>query len=825
VHRRVGPSLAGLVVVVWVSTALAVAPRTLSVSAVSAGSAPASGQVVGLPASANEVSSRALLDRYCVTCHSDRLKTAGLSLESLRLDEVALHADVWEKVIRKLRGRMMPPVGMPRPDAVAVDAFASSLEQALDGAAVARPDPGTVGLHRLNRTEYGNAIRDVLDLAGTDVAAMLPSDDESDGFDNIASVLKESPAFLEGYVSAAREAARLALGDASGPPSVSVYRPGTAAAQRLYIEGMPLGTRGGILIRRYFPVDGEYRFDLTLRQSQIYINGLEFPHDLVMLVDGMQVFAQTIGGEADARAQDQQLATGATAIQARLKNLRIPIAAGPHTVVVTFRARTFAKSEEVLQPFAGTTRDHHPSGWMNGIPTLEKVEVMGPMTNTGPGDTASRRRVLTCRPTGPTDESCARSILAGVARRAYRRPIVDADLTLPLRFYRQVAGTEGFEAGIQRALTYILSSPRFLFRVEADPVAAVPGSIRRITPVEMASRLSFFLWSSVPDEQLLGAAESGALGSPAGFEREVRRMLGDPKAEALISNFFSQWLRLRELAVFDPDVQEFPDFDEDLRLAMRRELELFTGSMLREDRSILDLLGAQDTFVNERLAQHYRIPGVRGQQFRRVTLSDQHRWGLLGKASLLTITSYGNRTSPVLRGRFVLETILGTPPSPPPPNVPSLKENEAGAEPKSVREILEQHRANPTCATCHRVMDPLGFALENFDALGAWRSSDHGAAIDPSGALFDGTPVSGPATLREALMARPDQFTATMAERMLTYAVGRSLTPADMPVVRSVVRDVKAGRYRFSSMVMAVAMSAPFQTRKVGGPPEMSASR
>ncbi|MEQ1757275.1 MAG: DUF1592 domain-containing protein [Vicinamibacterales bacterium] len=798
-RQSVGYSLVALALLTWVSASARVV----------AGQAPAP----AVPAQP----SRELIDRYCVTCHNDRLKTAGLSLQALSMDEVAQHADVWEKVVRKLRGRLMPPVGMPRPETAVIDAFASSLESTLDRAAAAQPDPGAVVLHRLNRTEYGNAIRDVLDLVDTDVAAMLPSDDDSDGFDNIASVLKESPAFLEGYVSAAREAARLALGDASGPPSVSVYRAGTGAAQRLHVEGMPLGTRGGILVKRYFPVDGEYKFDLTLRQSQIYINGLEFPHDLVMLIDGAVVFTQTIGGEADARAQDQQLATGADAIQARLKNLRLPVTAGPHTVIVTFRQRTFARSLEVLQPFAGTTRDHHPSGWMNGIPVLEKMEVMGPMKITGPGDTASRRRILSCTPSiTVTEVACARTILGALARRAYRRAVTDTDLATPMAFFDAGAKAGGFEAGIQRALTYILASPNFLYRAERDPESAVAGSVRRISPVEMASRLSFFLWSTVPDEELLRVATSRTVSDPLVVERQVRRMLGDPKAQALVTNFFSQWLRLRELAVFDPSPQEFPDFDEDLRSAMRQELELFTGSIIGENRSVLDLLSARDTFLNERLAEHYGITGIRGQQFRRVTLDDGNRWGLLGKASLLTITSYGNRTSPVLRGRFVLETILGTPPSPPPPNVPSLKENEAGAEPKSVRELLEQHRSNPACASCHRLMDPLGFSLENYDSLGGWRGSDHGVPIDPSGTLFDGTAVSSPATLRQALMARPDQFVGTMTERMLTYALGRSLTPADMPVVRAIVRDVRANGYTFSAMVMAVVRSAPFQMRKAG---------
>ena len=770
------------------------------------------------PAAAAQAPSaqRALLDKYCVTCHNRRTNTAGLTLDTFNPDDASAHPEVWEKVIRKVRGRMMPPIGMPRPDEVALDALASSLETSLDRAAASNVNPGHVILHRLNRSEYGNAIRDLLDLTDTDVAGFLPADDDSDGFDNVASVLKESPAFLEGYVGAAREAARLAMGDTSGPPGVAVYRLPTGAAQRGYIEGMPLGTRGGILVRRYFPADGEYRFDITLRQAQIYIIGLEFPHQLVMTIDGETVFTQPLGGDADLKAQDQELATGAKAIQDRLKNLRFQVKAGPHTVIVTFQQKTLAHSEEVLQPFAGTTRDHHPSGWANGVPSLEKLEVMGPYNSAGPGDTPSRRRILSCRPAGAAGElPCARTILAALAGRAYRRPVNDADLVTPLAFYQSGAAAGGFEAGIQRALTYILASPHFLYRAERTPTTVSPGSTHRISALELASRLSFFLWSSIPDDALLKEARAGTLVQPAVLDQQVRRMLADPKANALVTNFFAQWLRLRELATFDPDAEEFPDFEEDLRRAMQRELELFTGSVVVDDRSVLDLLTARDTFVNERLARHYGIAGIRGQQFRRVTLTDANRWGLLGKGSLLTITSYGNRTSPVLRGRFVLETILGTPPSPPPPNVPSLKENEPGAEPLSVRQMLEQHRANPACASCHRVMDPLGFSLENFDAIGQWRAKDHGVTVDASGMLFDGSAVSSPATLRQALMKRPQQFVGTMTERLLTYGLGRSLTYADMPTVRGIVRDAARTNYRFSSLVLAVVRSAPFQMRRV----------
>ncbi len=756
-----------------------------------------------------DMSSRALLDQYCVACHNERTKTAGVALDRLDPARAPSDAETWEKVIRKLRGRLMPPAGRPRPEDANIDAFVATLETSIDRAAAAAPTPGTIPLHRLNRTEYGNAIRDVLDLRDTDVAQLLPADDDSDGFDNVASVLKESPAFIEGYIGAAREAARLAVGDMTAGPSASVYRLPAGATQLVHVDGMPLGTRGGILVRRYFPLDGEYKFDITLRQYQFYIRGLEFPHTLVVLVDGVKVFERSVGGEADLKAQDQGLAAASAQIQARFKNLRLPITAGPHTVAVTFVARTFAESDEVLQGFS---RDINVSNNMNGVPILEKFEITGPFKPTGPGETPSRRRIFTCRPSsGNGEAACARKILAPIARRAFRRPVTDADLVMPLRFFASGRAKGDFDKGIQTALAYILSSPKFLYRAEQDPPAG--SAPHRITDLELASRLSFFLWSSVPDDELLDAAAAGTLSSPAVLDRQVRRLLADGRADALVTNFFAQWLRVRELAQVDPDNSEYPDFEEDLRDAFRREMELFTGSIVRDDRSLLDLLNAKDTFVNERLARHYGIPGVRGDQFRRVTLTDENRWGLFGKGSLLTVTSYGNRTSPVLRGRWVLEGILGTPPPTPPPNVPPLKENVAGAVPLSVRQLLEQHRSTPACASCHAVIDPPGFALENYDGVGQWRDRDHGVVVEPFGKLADGTDVDSPAALRRAIARRPEQFLQTATEKLLTYALGRSLTYADMPAVRAIVHAGAAQNYRFSSMVTAIVRSAAFQMR------------
>ena len=735
-------------------------------------------------------------------------------LDQIDPEQAPASAEPWEKVIRKLRGRLMPPAGRPRPEDANIDAFIASLETSIDRAAAARMNPGSVPLHRLNRTEYGNAIRDVLDLADTDIARLLPADDDSDGFDNVASVLKESPAFIEGYIGAAREAARLAVGDMTAGAGASVYRLPAGAVQHVHIDGMPLGTRGGILVRQYFPLDGEYKFDITLRQYQFYIRGLEFPHALVVVIDGVKVFEQSVGGEADLKAQDQGLAAASAHIQARFKNLRVPVKAGPHAVAVTFVAKTFAESDEVLQGFF---RDINVSNNMNGIPVLEKLEVTGPFTPTGPGDTPSRRRIFTCRPSAAADEAtCATKILTPIVRRAFRRPATDADLVMPLKFFKSGRAKGDFDKGIQTALSYILSSPKFLYRAEQDP----PGAgVHRITDLELASRLSFFLWSSVPDEELLTVASAGRLADPATLERQVRRMLADRKAGALVTNFFAQWLRVRELAQADPDNSEFPNFEEDLRDAFRREMELFTGSIVLDDRSVLDLLNANYTYVNERLALHYGIPGVRGDQFRRVTLSDENRWGLLGKGSLLTVTSYGNRTSPVLRGRWVLEGILGTPPPTPPPNTPPLKENVSGTAQLSVRQLLAQHRSVPTCASCHAVIDPPGFALENYDAIGRWREQDHGVNVEPIGTLADGTDVDSPAALRRALMKHPEQFLETMTEKLLTYGLGRSVTYADMPAIRGILRESAAQNYRFSSMIMAIVKTPAFQMR---GPSNVS---
>lgn len=794
----------------------------ISAALVSGGSylSAASPQPPAAPAPAT-APQRTLVDKYCVTCHNQRVKTAGLMLDKMDLERLPERAEVWEKVIRKVRGGMMPPQGMPRPDQATLDNFATWVETTIDRAAAANVNPGSVGLHRLNRTEYRNAIRDLVDLDAVDVAALLPADDDSDGFDNIANVLKESPSFLESYIGAAREASRLAVGDPASPVAVSVYRVEADVPQDDYVEGMPLGTRGGLRVRYFFPLDGEYKFDVKLRQSAIYVKGLEFPHQVEMTIDGIRVFTAKIGGADDLRKQDQGLAAAADEIQSRFQNLRLNVKAGPHTIIVTFVQRALAVNDEVLQPY---TREIKPSGGMTGVPGIERLDIMGPFKATGPGDTPSRRRIFVCHPVKESDElPCARKVLTNLTSRAFRHPATTADLETPLSFYQEGRNKGGFERGIQNALTYILASPKFLYRAEKDPAGLASGSTYRINDLELASRLSFFLWSSVPDDTLLKVAGDGKLKDPVVFEQQVRRMLADPKSESLVSSFSAQWLGVRGLAGLDPDTAEFPNFEENLRAALAKEMDLFVGTIIRDDRSALDLLNANYTFLNERLALHYGIKGVRGSQFRRVTLADQNRWGLLGKGSILAVTSYGNRTSPVLRGKWILENILGTPPADPPPNVPALKENQAGAPGQlSVRQLMEQHRANPTCATCHRVMDPLGFSLENFDAVGQWRTKDHGNLIDASGQLADGNKVDSPAALRQALMKRPQQFVGTLTEKLLTYALGRSLAYYDMPTVRAIVRQAAQNDYRFSSLVMGVAKSAPFQMRKIPEAPGAS---
>jgi hypothetical protein len=750
---------------------------------------------------------RALVDKYCVSCHNARLKTAGLVLDKDTIDlaRVPDRADVWEKVIRKLHGRMMPPQGMPRPDEATIDAFTASLETSLDRAALAKPNPGRSPLHRLNRSEYAAAVRDLLAL-DIDATALLPADDEANGFDNIADVLKVSPSLLEQYLTAARKVSALAVGDSLATTVGTVYRVPPDRSQEDHIEGLPLGTRGGALVRHNFPVDATYEFNVILLQNIVgYVPGLEWPHELEISIDGQRVFLAEVGGLQDNRLSDTNLALTKETLDRRLRT-RAVVKAGPHDVGVTFLRKNSAQSDEPLQPF---TRNLDLQD-MNGVPTINFFQITGPFDVTGPGDTPSRRRIFLCR---DDNTSCARKVLTTLARRAYRRPVTDAEVDELLRFY-QAGRTQGtFDTGIRESLAFVLASPKFLFRAEPDPSQAAVRAPYPVSDLELASRLSFFLWSTIPDDELVNVAAEGKLHEPATLERQVRRMLADPKSKALVDNFAAQWLFLRNLQSFIPDSDEFPNWDDNLRQAMRTETSLFFESIMREDRSVLDLLTADYTYVNQRLAQHYGIPNVYGSQFRRVAIADENRRGLLGQGAVLAVTSYPNRTSVVLRGKYILENILGTPPPAPPANTPPLKETGEGGKELPLRALMEQHRKSPTCATCHRVIDPLGFSLENFDATGKWRGKTAMGAVDASGQLADGTPVDGPVALRKAILKHPEQFVRTMTEKMLTYALGRGLEYYDMPVVRAIAADAKSQNYRFSSIVLGIVKSTPFMKK------------
>jgi len=796
--RYKAPSL-----VAFVALIVAVSTTASSHATVAAAQAPA-------VQSSAPIAPRALLDTYCVTCHNQRTKTAGLMFDTMDLAKLPEHGDVWEKTVRKLRGGMMPPPGVRRPDQASVDSMVSWLERSLDEAAAAHPNPGRVALHRLNRAEYAAAIEDLLGIK-IDPAALLPKDDEAEGFDNVASVLTVSPSFLDQYISAARVVSARAVGNPAARPGSQTYRPTRGSDQSLRVDGLPLGTRGGLLVEHLFPADGDYKFNIPNMAIAGYVRGMEYKHTLIVTIDGVKVFQNTIGGEDDIKAIDQQQAPAVAAINSRFLDIPVKVTAGPHKVGVTFVARTFAEPDEVLHSF-------RPSAGEDRIPRIGSLEIQGPFNPTGVSQTPSRARVFVCQPKSASDElPCAKTILSALARKAYRRPITNADLDAPIQFYSAARALGDFDTAIRDALPTILASPKFLYRAERSPAGLAPGSIHAIGDVELASRLSFFLIGRAPDDELLTAAERGTLTTPTVLEAQVRRLLADPRSESLVTSFAFQWLKMRALEEIDPDPIIFPNFDDSLRAAFRREMELFVDSILRKDRPVLELLTANHTFVNERLALHYGIPDVRGDRFRRVTLTDANRWGLLGKGAVLLTTSYANRTAPVLRGAWILENLLGTPPSPPPPDVEAFQENKDGEKQRSVREIMEQHRAKPSCNACHGVMDPLGFSLENFDAIGEWRAEDRyaGTAIDASGKLVDGTAVNSPADLRVALTRRPEQFVQTLTERLMTYALGRTVDYYDMPAVRKIVREAARDQYRFSSIVMGIVRSDAFRMRMV----------
>jgi Protein of unknown function (DUF1592)/Protein of unknown function (DUF1588)/Protein of unknown function (DUF1585)/Protein of unknown function (DUF1587)/Protein of unknown function (DUF1595)/Planctomycete cytochrome C len=750
---------------------------------------------------------KALLDLYCVTCHDNQTKTANFSLENANLAAAGDHPEIWEKVIRKLRAGMMPPAGMPRPPQAAYDGLRDWLESEMDRKAATHPNPNnSIVLHRLNRTEYKNAVRDLLDL-DIDVAALLPPDDSARGFDNIAGSLTISPTLLEAYTSAAGRIARMAVGFWKSPTEAAYISPGdTSQTDRL--EGLPFGTRGGMAIRHVFPSNGEYKFSVANFGLGKYI-----PNEkLAFFIDNELVQAKDYRGVglAAANSSDNDGSIDIT----------LPVKAGSHLVGVTFLADNYSPSLDLIRQYERKSLEDNPIPQLQYHPAVGSLRIRGPFTPTRQEDSRSIRKVYSCQPSSAEQElPCAKQILTTLTRRAYRKPPSPQDMDFVLGFYQEGRREGTFEDGVELALRRILTSPQFLIRAEREPENIRAGQPYRITDLELASRLSFLLWSSIPDDQLIDVAARNELHQPAVLDREVRRMLADPKADALVENFGDQLFYLRNLATTAPDGVFYPNWDDELRKSFRRETELFFRSIIKENHSVLDLLNADYTFVNERLAKHYGIPNIYGSEFRRVNLGPEmaYRRGLLGQGSVLALTWQQNfRTSPVKRGVWVLENILGTPPPEPPPNVPPLEDSNADKKVMTLREQMTLHRKNEPCASCHKLMDPIGFALENFDADGSWRKKqggDGGIPIDAAAVLWDGTKVDGPAELRQALMKYSPQFVRTITERLMTFALGRGVEAEDMPVIRSIVRNADKDNDRFMAILMGIVKSDPFQMR------------
>jgi hypothetical protein len=763
----------------------------------------------------------ALLTKYCSGCHNERLRSGGIFFDKTTAGDVEKNAELLEKVVHKLRSGEMPPPGMPRPDKAVLDGFARALEVSLDRVAAARPSPGRVAVHRLNRTEYGNAIRDLLAL-DIDVKTLLSPDGVDErGFDNIAGILTVSPALMEQYMTAARRVSLMAVGNASAVPVFDTYTvPGTLSQDDRMDEDLPFGSRGGLAVRHYFPKDGEYEIRIRLkRQLYGYILGMGRQHRMEVSLDGKTVKSFTVGGDAPAGPSP---ATYAGNIMGNPQwdlymheadaglVMRVQAKAGTSTVAIWF-AKDLAVSEDIPQP-PETGFGLSINEMYQGNPAVENVAIGGPYRIEGLGDTPSRRSIFECRPPRAGDEeACARRIVSKLARRAYRRPVTEAEIGILLGFYRQGRDNGGFEAGIELALERTLADPNFLFRVEREPQGATTGTVYRLSDLELASRLSFFLWSSIPDDELLDKAVNGKLHDPDVLQKEVRRMLADQRSIALVHNFGMAWLDLAKVRTALPDLESYPDFDDNLRAAFLEETQLFLESQMRDDRSISEMLTADYTFLNERLARHYHIPGIYGSHFRRVKLNDPNRGGLMGQGSILTATSYPNRTSPVLRGKWLLDTILGAPPPPPPPDVPALKDSNAEGKPSSVRERLEEHRKNAACAVCHVRMDPLGFALENFDGIGAWRGVSDGSPVNASASLPDGTRFEGVAGLRQVLSGRREQFAESFISKLMTYALGRELDYHDAPAIRKIARESGREDLRWSSIIGGIVESTPFR--------------
>ena len=734
-----------------------------------------------------------VINQYCVGCHNGTSKAAGLALDTAKADDTA----TWEKVLRRVRSRTMPPTGLPRPKEADYQNLVATLETKLDAGKV---DPGrTDTFRRLNRTEYQNAIRDLL-AVDVDVTALLPSDDASHGFDNV-TVGNLSPTLLERYLGAARKISRLAIGIPPKQVGGETVMLPPDLTQEEHFEDLPLGTRGGTVVKYTFPLDAEYEIQIRLqRDRNEHVEGLRGSHVVELMLDGERIQAFT--AKPPGQGKDHSVVD-------REFNVRLRVSAGPHVIAAAFPKQGSALLETERQPYqAHFNMDRHP----RITPAVFSVTVNGPYAVKGPGDTPSRRAIFVCK---TEDEACAKKILSGLMRRAYRRPSTEADLTVPLKFYREARKSEGFEPSIEMGLRAVLVSPEFLFRVEQDPTGVAPKAVYRISNLELASRLSFFLWSSIPDEELLTAAVRGDLHQPSVLQKQVKRMLADERSRMLVTNFADQWLYLRNLASITPDMRAFPDFDDNLRKSFRKETHLFFESVMREDRSVLDLLRADYSFLNERLAKHYGVPNVYGSRFRKVTFGPETmRGGLLRQGSILTVTSYATRTSPVIRGKWILDNILGVPPPPPPPNVPALEEAKAAMKKMTMRERLSEHRKNPACSGCHKLMDPPGFSLENFDAVGRWRQAEDGTAVDASGGLPDGAKFTGVAGLEKALLTRPELFATTITEKLLTYSLGRGVEFSDAPAVRQIVRQTQKSDFRFSSFIQGIAGSPSFQLRR-----------
>ncbi len=771
---------------------------------------------------------QAMLNRYCITCHNEKLKTADLMLDKLNVADVSADAEVWERVAMKLRARAMPPVGLPRPAPDELQSFAGFLEGALDQAALAAPNPGRPADHRLNRTEYENAIRDLLDLE-IDGAALLPPDNAGQGFDNIADILSVSPVLMESYMLAAGKISRLAVGRENMSPVADTYEVSHDFQQDARMsEDLPFGSRGGTAVRHTFPLDGEYVIQVRLQKNMDgYIRGIRDKNYLDVRIDGSRVGLLTIGGEilgrsgamfTEAQNQDFRGDLVQTGYEFRADEeleVRFSASAGTRTVGVSFLNKNIKPVGKLTPKLMLSDIEHYKGG----DPGVESVTIIGPYEARGVGDTPSRRKIFSCMPSSAAENlPCARRILTQLARRAYRRPVTDEDLQDLMSLYD--AGSEGssFEAGIELALQGILAGPEFLFRVEKDPGNIEPETAFPISDVDLASRLSFFLWSSIPDDELLDLASQGKLRDTAVLRQQVSRMLADPRSSALVDNFATQWLTLRDLEHVSPDPDEFPDFDDELRVGLQRETQLFFDSMLRADRGVVELLTADYTFVNERLARHYGIPDIQGSRFRRVAVNEEARRGLLGQGSILTVTSYPTRTSPVLRGKWVLENFLGLPPPPPPPQVPALEEKDQTGRALTMVQMMEQHRASPACAACHKLMDPIGFALENFDATGKWRThspfGDENPPIEATGMLFDGSKFDGVVEFRDVLLQHQDRFVHTVTEKLLTYALGRRIEHSDRPAVRKILAGAAPEDYRWSALITEIVKSTPFQMRR-----------